>query len=293
MGKKRCKINKKTKNKKKTTFFDIIKKIFFWFLFFGFWVTTIWVLFFSSVMKIAEIEVEDILQEKQTIQTMVRNNISGKYFDFIPRDNLILFPEKRIEREISNKFMLIRKVKIEREFPTKIIVKIERRELSVVWCEDADCWLVDEYAEAFHQIVRQNLKEDDRSVVITDGSGKTVKKGDKVVDAKIIKLSSNLSEIIETESGVEIDQKSIYIPSPVSGELRAETKQGWKVYFSTERPVLIQAKILRKILNSKFIKEDIAELEYIDLRIKGKIIYRFKNYKERIKEAEELEFQSE
>ena len=75
----------------------------------------------------------------------------------------------------------------------------------------------------------------------------------------------------------------------MSGELRVKTVQGWEIYFSTERPITTQARILKRILKSKLVEEDLSQLEYIDLRIKGKAVYRFKNYEEREKELREIE----
>ena len=288
MVQKKHEINKKTKNKKKTTFFDIFKKVLFWLAFLSFLITTFWVLIFSAVMRIETIQVFGAPEDEHKIIKIVEDNIFGKYFDLIPRNNLLTFSSSKIKEEVLSNFIMVRTIDIKRKFPTEIRHDIEKREMFVIWCSEK-CWFVDERAETFREIAKQDLEDTKEIAIIADGSGKDVENGGKVADVKIIKLCSNLSKTVEEKSGINIDQKSIYIPSPMSGELRVKTVQGWEIYFSTERPITTQARILKRILKSKLVEEDLSQLEYIDLRIKGKAVYRFKNYEEREKELREIE----
>lgn len=282
-------VNKKTKNKKKTTFFDILKKVFFWLIFSGFWIATIWTIIFSPVMRIENIEIEGAAEDETDIKRIIESETSGNYFDFIPKNNLLTIPFVRIEHDILDGFIMVRSILIERRFPTTINVKVERREKFIVWCSSDSCWFVDERAEAFYEIDAKDIRKVNREIVIRDGSEKIIERGNKVVDIGVIDLCGELAIAMEENKDLEIDRKSFYIPSPVSGEVRVKTKQGWEAYFSTERPVLAQVNILSRILKGKISPEDVSQIEYIDLRIKGKAVYRFKNYKEREKEVEEIE----
>lgn len=282
-------VNKKTKNKKKTTFFDIIKKVFFWLFFFGFWIAAIWTIIFSSVMRIENIEIEGATEDKLGVSGIIESVINEKYFEFVPKNNLLTIPFARIENDILNRFIMVRSVLIERKFPKTINVKVERREKFVVWCSGDSCWFVDERAEAFHEIETDDVEKMDREIIIRDGSEKLIERGSKVIGIEIIDLCGKLATLAETSGDLEIKRNSFYIPSPVSGEVRVETRQGWEVYFSTERSILAQFKILGRILGNKIALEDVDELEYIDLRIKGKAVYRFRNYKEREEAREKIE----
>lgn len=282
-------INKKTKNKKKNTLFEIFKKMLFWLIFFGFFAAAVWTIVFSPVMKIEEVEILGADEDEGAISVIIEKDIAGKYFDFIPRNNLVTFPSGKIESEILDEFIMIREVKIKREFPTKMVLVVERRKDPIIWCSGEDCWLVDETAEAFAEAERPNEMVERDDVLVTDGSGKGVEKGDKVIHAQIVDIASSLPRTVAENSRIELEKQSLYIPSPVSGEIRAKTKEAWEIYFSTARPILGQIEILKRILAAKITTEDLAQLEYVDLRLKGKVVYRFKDYKEREKELEEIE----
>jgi len=282
-------INKKTKNKKRNTFFEIFKKMLFWLIFFGFFAAAVWTIVFSPVMKIEKVEIQGAAEDETAISAIIEKDIRGKYFDFIPRNNLLTFPFRKIETEILAEFIMIRKAKIKREFPTKMVLEIERRKDPLIWCSGERCWLVDETGEAFAETEKPHETEGQSDVLVTDGSGKSVEKGDKVAHVEIVDVASNLPLTIADNSGIEIENQSLYIPSPVSGEIRAKTKDAWEIYFSTTRPISGQIEILKRILASKITTEDLAQLEYVDLRLKGKVVYRFRDYKEREKELEEIE----
>ena len=90
MVQKKHEINKKTKNKKKTTFFDIFKKVLFWLAFLSFLITTFWVLIFSAVMRIETIQVFGAPEDEHKIIKIVEDNIFGKYF-FYSLSNQLIF----------------------------------------------------------------------------------------------------------------------------------------------------------------------------------------------------------
>ncbi len=281
-------VNKKTKNKKRNTFLEIFKKVVFWFIFFGFCAVVVWTVIFSPAMQIEEIDIVGAAEDEIGIRQIVEKEMSGKYFDFFPRNNLLIAPLEKIQLGIRTEFIMTRNVRVEKKFPSKIVLEVERRKDSFVWCSNNSCWLIDEIAEAFYEIKNQEkeLKED--IVLITDRSGRVVEKGDKVAHIEIVELCNKLPKIMKEDTDIEIDIKSLYIPSLVAGEVRVKTKVGWEIYFSTERSLEKQVKILKKILTVKISEIDLAQLEYVDLRVKGKVVYRFRDYKEREKELEEV-----
>ncbi len=281
--------NKKRKNKKKYTFFELIKKIIFWFIFFGFSVATIWTVIFSPVMEVREVEIIGAAEDEAGVRNVFEKNVYGEYFNFIPKDNLITVPLKKIQAEIFNNFFMIRKIEVERKFPAKVVFEIERRKKTIIWSNGNSYWFVDERAEAFHHVNKEEIEKLENDILVTDGSGREVERGDEIAHIEIVDLCSNLQRTVQEEGDIEINNKSLYIPSPVSGEVRVKTKEGWEIYFSSERPLARQVKILKKVLAAKITQEDLVKLEYVDLRVKGKVVYRFTDYKEREKELEEIE----
>jgi len=56
-------------------------------------------------------------------------------------------------------------------------------------------------------------------------------------------------------------------------ELKATTIQGWQIYFNPSVPAISQIDALKVILKNET-EEGLAALEYVDLRIEGRVYYK-------------------
>lgn len=278
---------KRNKNKKKRTFLDFFKRFIFWLIFLSFWGLAFWTILFSEMMEIKKIEIIGDSRNNQEIKQLIKKKGVQKYLDLVSKNNLLLFPTSQIEDEILDRFKMVREVDVSRSFPDTIEVRIEERELALLWRVNEQYFLVDERAEIFYKATDRDLEGE--TFLISDGSKRRLKIGDKVINTRIIKLILDLEEVVSQKLKISLDKKTFFIPSPMSQELQVKTKAGWKIYFSTERELALQVKILKKMLANEIDNNDLTKLEYIDMRVKGKVVYRFKDYKEREKELEEME----
>ena len=63
----------------------------------------------------------------------------------------------------------------------------------------------------------------------------------------------------------------------ISGDLRVETSEGWKIYFNKNLGSKKTFEMLKVILANNIDQEKRANLEYIDLRVNNKAYYKLKN----------------
>ncbi len=270
---------KKTGNKKAKTGFLILKRILFWFVFLLFVATVFWTLFLSSVMKIETIEINETGFNEDQLRTEIQRILNDSRFLFLKRDNFLLLPTKKIKEKIKNQSNLVRDVRVIREFPKTMLVEIKERESKIVWCSGEKCMIVDELGESFQEISAE--KKDELSqdyVIITDISNKEIFLHEKIASEEFVWFCENLPRVISEKAGVNI-KPFLRLPSSIAGEVRAETEDGWTIYFSTEKEAELQAMILKKILKKKISKSDRKKLEYIDLRLKGKVIFKIEEEK--------------
>lgn len=286
----RNKKNRKIKNRKRQTWLSLLRKVVFWLVFVSFWGVSFWTLFFSDVMKVTNIESVGVSEKFSSIhlEEQVGEIISGNILGLIPRDNLLLISKKAIAMQIKEDNELVRDVSVEKKFPNTIIIGIEERESHIVWCNNEICVLLDERGEAFSDVEKfGNAKQ----VKVFDTSNKEFKLGDRVADPEFVFFAEKLPEVFFQELLIEIEP-TLQTPSSMSGEIRLKTKDGWEVMFSTDRPMGVQIKVMEKILKEKVGPEKVSQLEYIDLRIKGKATYKFKQEEKQKDDDEEDEKES-
>ena len=270
---------KKKQNRQRASFFSILLRVFFWLVFLGFWGVAIWTLFFSEVMRVGQVVVNSNKADQEQVKRLVRTEMGKRYLSLVPKDNLLIIPKGKIRKALSDSFIFVKKVDIERSFPQTVVVKLTERESHIVWCSGGNCFLVDENAEAFYAVADTSQEQAKDLIVVSDASQKTVQLGERVVSADFVEFCESLSQTLAQKTDVQVEKK-MSTPSPMSEEIRVQTTEGWQILFSTARKLEPQVEIIKKILTEKISPEQRKELEYLDLRIKGKATFKLKSHSE-------------
>ena len=192
------KYKKSYRTKKKKSIFWIFRNKLFWL---GFLILVIlgslfYFFLFSSYFQIKEIKISGNQKiATKEIENIVSQQVNKKIFFFIPR-NIFLINFKKIDQTISEKFLVIAKVILKKEFPNTIFVSIEERVAIGVWCKpitdfqesnsdeeekekivlisDSDCFNLDNEGIIFEQ-------SRERTELIIK-SGKEISLGEKVIE---------------------------------------------------------------------------------------------------------------
>ncbi|MEI6588057.1 MAG: FtsQ-type POTRA domain-containing protein [Candidatus Moraniibacteriota bacterium] len=242
-----------------------------------FFATVIFALFFSDYLTITDIRISGLNKlEEAPIRNAIESELRGKYLVSINKDNLIVFSGKKTTEMLLNDFKRIRAVRINKRFPNGLIVTIEERKLSMLFCSSGNCYVLNEKGGAYgalnfstEELEKENL------VTLNDLSGVQI-------DAEINHLESSFQEFILKLEKTVLDSTGIVLkkqyetPSRMSGDLKVETEDGWKIYFSESVGIEREILMLRAAVVDKIEKERQKDLEYVDLRIANKVFYKFK-----------------
>lgn len=270
---------KKRKNSK-GSFKEKFKIFFLRLLTISFLGVVVWTLLFSDLTQIRETEIfsEKVDQKKATeILDSHRAEIFLQYFS---RNNFFLFSEKKVAEKLKNEFEIIRSIDFKNKFPDKIIVHLEERSGVIIWRNQDKIFLLDETGEIFREAKEVELEGKFGSYdVLWDKSSLEVQEGQKIEDGVMVDFIKTLKEDLKKKVDLEIE-KEMETPSLISKELRIQTKDGWKVYFDMESDLNDQVALLKEILETNFNSEERKRLEYIDLRVNGKAIYKMSGNRE-------------
>ncbi len=263
------------------------KKIGVVFLMMCFLVLVCWVLFFSSALRIKNVEVVGFDDKQQIITRIdkVRHNfILGK----VSKNNLILLPKTQVIENINKDDIRIKKIKIIKKFPDTLIVKITKRTKLFLWRFSDGCLLYDEDGTVIQPISCINSDSGNELIDIckngkltkglsclpvwTDGgkssfNGEVIREKSKLVE----QIFNSLKQTTYFNSSILIS-----IPSVATGEIKVKNSQYGDLLFDTNNDINKQLKTLKAFLEQKVSLGKLQEMDYIDLRIKNKLIYKFK-----------------
>jgi cell division septal protein FtsQ len=273
----------------------VFSRMIFRLLFLVFVGATAYILFFSPFLEIKKISLEGVAElEYEDVYNKVSESFSGKYFYFIPKNNLILISRNRMRKELSDSFKKISKVEIEKIFPDGIAVKIVERKALLVWCSAGPCYIIDEngYAYTWTDFESDEVKQNNL-LNIVDNSGKPVAIGEKVLDEEYMEFVMALEDKLNGETGIKINNK-YHVGSRIAEEVRVRVEEGWEIFFSTSLPMENSIQTFKTFLEKEMTNKDKSKLEYIDLRAENKVYYKFRDEeKDENKEQENTENNTE
>jgi cell division septal protein FtsQ len=268
---------------------NIFGKIFFWLAFIIFFGTLIYMVFFSGYLTISSISIRGTQDLKnEDILSKVESSISGQYFGYIPKNNLLLFGDKKIASDLENSYKKIDRIITTKKFPSSLVIEITEHVPALIICSQEECFYSDDQGKVFMRIDPSSEEVTSKSLInFIDEGNKDINEGDIVVKPDLIdyllKIRSSMKVIGETDI---LD--NFATPAFISRDIRAMTNEGWEIFFNADISLSKEADMLKVVLDEKVPSEKRSHLEYIDLRSDNKVFYKFKDdYQEEQKNKEE------
>ena len=254
------------------------QKTIYWFLISILFFFIIWLVFFSPFFRIQEptiigSEITDSEKIKNEIDQIIKKNV----FFILPGDNIIFVKPDKIEKVLIQKNPCFQNIKIEKRFPNILKIEISEKEGIIIWCRQENCFFVDKTGVAYADVSSIELfidenKNQEKMFVVQEEKKEKIEIGQKVASQNFIKFVLEISKELENFSRLKII--ALRTPESVSSEIWITTSEGWQVIFDTSRSARNQVANLTKFLNEKISEQERKNLEYIDLRVLGKIYYK-------------------
>jgi hypothetical protein len=271
-----------------------VSRFIYYFLVVIFFATLVYVLIFSLFLKVERVAIfgaEAIKQDE--IEKETESFMDGKYWKFLPRNNLLFVFKNKLEDVLRKKFVKIDSIEIKKVFPNTLDIKIKERKSLIIWCQgevvSEKCFIVDNKGYAYTQALLESPEVKENNLIeMVDSSAREITKGEKILADDYIEFVSNIKDEIYKITGINIIPRYT-TPSRLSEELSAQTDAGWGIRFSNEIPLDKSVRTLKTFLDKKVIS-DYGQLEYVDLRAENKVFYKLKNSENStVKEEEKVE----
>lgn len=260
---------------------SIFKKPWFWiviFLLIVFLSASYFFIFYSGVqVKNIIISGNQKIASKD-IENLVSDSINNKILGLIDSKSIFLINTEKLNREILNKFPIIKNIKIDKKFMQALVFEINERAPIAVFCPTLDettgisnCYFIDAGGIIFEPV---NEIPQDMVIVRQETNDTQISIGKKVVQQNIIDLVSKVEKSLK--DNFQINLKTAIVISPV--RLNIETKENWQIYFDLNPDADTNSQITK--LNLLFSNGISAgpegyprkNLRYIDLRPKDRAV---------------------
>ena len=190
--------------------------------------------------------------------------------------NILFLDAEELEEKIKEEFPVIDEARIKKDFLERAIsVELAEKKSIGIWCVDPNpCFYLEKRGGIFEE-----APQAEGSLILlikTQGVSEIPPLGAKVVDENFLDFMLKIKE--DLFSSVNVGVKEFSFKSG-SFDVQALTTEGFKIFFDGKKNPADQAANLKIMLEEK-IKEERANLEYIDLREGNRIYYKLKGEQE-------------
>lgn len=235
------------------------KKIFqtkaFWFFLFLFCFSYFLFFFFylSPVFQLKEIEI-DSNDEMFAKRIML---------EIKPGVNLLFLNPKEISSNLKEKYIELKEISIEKKLPSRIGIKIVKRMPVLIFCqkETNDCFLADDDGFLFKRAENEKLLKIE--LLGNLSLGQTVLNKEKILKISRIIAGLNQVSFFPAQAEWENDVFRVLILKKTS------------LFFDLEKEVDWQLEKFFTFINQEEIKKKMNDFEYIDLRFKDFVNYKY------------------
>ena len=239
-------------------------------------------------IRIANIHIEgnSAVLDKD-IKDRVLLNINDKYLQLFPKDNILIYPKRKIKQDILNAFKRIYYIKINTADLTSIVITVKERDPYALWCGENilnnkrvvsnPCFFMDNTGFVFARA--PNFSDDVYFTIYGKLQKTSVNQnnlndpiGQHFLKEKYFTRLMSFRNILLNE-GIDI----AYLVLQDNDDIELHITTGGKLIFAKEQDI---EKIFHNLVSAIEAKQVNGEnvfnnLEYIDLRFNNKVLFKF------------------
>jgi len=277
---------KKYRAKRKKTFLSFLKSKYFWFAFLGLALalTFLYVFVFFDFFQVKHIVISgnnkvQSLPIKNLVETRARCYLKIGEKNICSSKSIFLLSSPKIENYILAFSPEIKKARIKKKLPDSLIIEIEERsEFAEVCFSNGPCFEVDETGTAFKESILMRQEDDaanvfqarQASLVLELDQDNKARLGDKIINSDYLFKA----ERIRSQFSNNLELSPIKFALSEKTRLAVKIEEGVKIHFNLEGNIDDQLENLKILLEEKIEREDLKNLEYIDLRFGNRIYYK-------------------
>ena len=228
-----------------------------------------------GILHLPNLKVENIDLKGNTFSSAnnvlltIKDDISGNYFGVIPKSSVFVYPKRKIESDILEKYKSIEKVTIKATNLQSIAVNVMERKLHSLWCRESNCYLMDDGGYIF------SIAPDYSHDLYFVYSGLVTAANPIGQNFLPSPEFQEVNEFIENVKKLSLQPVSLRATDPQDFQLSLDS--GARILFTNNQPYETTLSNLQTILdpnNPAGTRIDLSKIDYVDLRFGNKIYYK-------------------
>jgi len=253
----------------------------FWMLFLGFLGVFGYLLLFSPFLEVESVSVEGNKNiPTEEILGKVDEALNGKYYKYFSKRNFFLVSRRAINVRLKSDFNRLEVSSIEKKFPKSILIKVKERQPEMAWCSGGVCYLADKSGLIYSGANKTDEElNKNRFLIAVDDNARPVEIGMTIIGENFVQYLKEVDAVLVDDLGLQIES-NYHTPALSSQEvivrIKEKESEGWTLKLSSAISPKDTKKIIETVFDKELAGDKRSQLEYLDLRVKGKVYYKLK-----------------
>jgi len=229
----------------------------------------IYIFFYSPLFEIKYIYISgnqnissDVLEEK-----LIKWQLQQRRFIIFKQKNILLFSKGWLKERLKSEYE-VDQVNISKKLPNTLTIELHEQLPSLIWKTGDDYYYLDQNGNYAQEANMESLLTE--LITVQDESNESLNKNKQVINKNKLDFIKNLDQKIKEVQNIEISAYSM--TNNATSQVNAITVDGWKIYFESSHDLDQQIFNLTEVLTKKI--DSTQSLEYIDLKIDGRVYYK-------------------
>lgn len=242
---------------------------------------SVYLVFFSSQLEIDNVVIQGNQGiSSEDIAAKVNLALEGKYYKFLSKRNFFFVRKKEIVSTLKNSFNRLEVSEIKKIFPKTMLVQVKERQPELIWCSGGVCYFVDKDGFVYSGTDgSENAYTSSNFLTIVDDNAKPVEIGKTIIDKNFIEYLKSIDSVINDDLKFSLVE-DYHTPAIASGEIyvkiAAQDNDGWTLKLGSSISSEDTKKIIQTVFEKDISSDQLKDLEYLDLSVKGKVYYKFR-----------------
>jgi cell division septal protein FtsQ len=223
----------------------------------------------ADFVKIQDVYInETVFFDNQEVEKIIREELEGQNLFFFGRNNIVFLPQKNIKKRIKDLNSSIKNISLKINNLHAISVNIEEYIPVALWCNDLDCYYLNEKGLVFEKA----LGSYDINLTKFNDFLKDNPKGQIYINSETFK---KLITLISLVAKVPLKIVSVDTEDGLTFNLHTETRTKL-LYESSSDPEEVASNLNTVLEKDAINRAQLNNIDYIDLRFGNKVYYKIR-----------------
>lgn len=236
-----------------------------------------WVLFYNPYFAIEEVVITGgSYIDEGPLYEQVAEQLNERRWWIFNQENIFVFSKKQVAARLQE-HVSVDDLAIDRDLPRTLVISFTEKLPAAVWVEEGGAYYIDEEMAVLANVPGSGVLSG--QLILKPESGQkhvVVRNGQRVVNLSpaYVQAAAELWNEFGTtpQEALAIEPSFTAVKREVT--LIMHYRTGPRVYFNLDDDLQLQIEKLETLLAEKFNPEELAKLEYVDVRFGEKVYYK-------------------